>query len=135
MGIIKSKIPTWQRVCAGFARLQPWYLLTKYQNRWAKALFAFVNACISIGIISVAAVVAEQPLIFPVLGPISFLCFYSPSAGESSPRNVILSHGSGMLIGWLTLVAANSVFGAEGMATQIIAVARDTFDMLLNSFR
>jgi len=122
MGIIKSKIPTWPHVCTGLARLQPWYLLTKYQNRWSRAVFAFVNACMSIGIISVAAAWAEQPLIFPTLGPISFLCFYSPSAGASSPRNVISAHGAGVIIGWLTVYAANSVFGVEGMATQIVAV-------------
>lgn len=86
------------------ARLQPWYLLTKYHNRFARAVFAFINSCISIGIITIAAIYTQQPLIFPSLGPSAFLFFYKPSHAASSPRNAILGHGFGILVGWLAFM-------------------------------
>ena len=104
------------------ARLQPWYLLTRYQNRWTRSLFAFVNACISIGIMSAAALLTGQPLIFPSLGPTAFLCFYVPSAASSAPRNVILSHGAGVLVGWLSLWAVEGILGSGSAGAQIGAV-------------
>ena len=52
------------------------------------ALFSFVNGCISIGLMSLAALVTGAPLIFPSLGPTAFLFFYTPTAPAASPRNI-----------------------------------------------
>lgn len=101
------------------ARLQPWYLLTKYPNRFTRSVFAFVNAGISIGIMTGAASYTDQPLIFPSLGPSAFLFFYQPSAPSSSPRNAILAHGSAILIGWLCF----NLIGMDTASAQIEAVA------------
>ncbi|MFQ5741893.1 MAG: HPP family protein [Acidobacteriota bacterium] len=87
---------------AQLARLQPWYVLTRYQNRFTRALFAFVNACISIGILAGIAFYAQQPMVFPSLGPSAFLFFYRPSDAASCPRNALLGHGVGVVIGLLS---------------------------------
>ena len=117
MGSVDATVRTsW---LARLARLQPWYLLTKYPNRLTRSVFAFVNAGISIGIMTGAASYTDQPLIFPSLGPSAFLFFYQPSAPSSSPRNAILAHGSAILIGWLCL----RLFGIETPTAQIEAVA------------
>jgi len=82
------------------ARIQPWYILTRYPGRFSKALFAFINSVISMGIMGLAAWYTEQPLVFPSLGPSAFTFFFRPSSPSSSPRNAILAHGSGFLIGY-----------------------------------
>lgn len=109
----------WIRCLERLARLQPWYLLTRYQNRVTRSVFAFVNGCIAIGIMTGAAVYTNQPLIFPSLGPSAFLFFYQPSSPASSPRNTILAHGSGLIIGWLAFI----LFGNETPIRQIVAAA------------
>lgn len=101
------------------ARLQPWYLLTRYPNRFTKSVFAFVNGSLAIGIISCAAVYTNQPLIFPSLGPSAFLFFYLPAAAVSSPRNAILGHGAGVLTGIISFWVCASLFGEGTSAAQI----------------
>ncbi len=82
------------------AHLQPWYLLIRFPHRLARSIFVFAGGTVAIGIISIAAVVTGQPMIFPSLGPSAFLFFSQPTAPSSCPRNAILSHGSGILVGW-----------------------------------
>jgi CBS-domain-containing membrane protein len=62
---------------------------------------------VSIGIMSAAAALTGQPLIFPSLGPTAFLLFYTPRAPTASPRNTIIGHLIGVLAGYVSLV----VFG------------------------
>lgn len=66
--------------------------------------FALVNGCISIGLMSAAALVTGQPLIFPSLGPTAFLLFYTPLLASASPRNTVTGHLIGVLAGYLALV-------------------------------
>lgn len=101
------------------ARLQPWYLLTRYPNRLTRSIFAFVNASISIGIIGAAAVGTGQPLVYPSLGPCAFLFFYLPSTPASSPRNAILSHGAGILVGWMSFWLFAMLLGTGTSGAQI----------------
>ena len=68
------------------------------------ALFSFINGCISIGLMSVLAVLTHSPFIFPSLGPTAFLFFYTPTAPSASPRNTIVGHAIGALMGYLSLV-------------------------------
>jgi CBS-domain-containing membrane protein len=70
-------------------------------------LFAFVNGLIAIGLMATAAVVTDQPFIFPSLGPTAFLLFYTPLLPASSPRNTLGGHLIGASAGYLALV----VFG------------------------
>lgn len=80
-------------------------LTDRYGTRLMLGLFAFANGLISIGIMSAAAAITSQPLIFPSLGPTAFLLFYSPSAPVASPRNTIIGHLIGVAAGYLSLVA------------------------------
>ncbi len=103
---------------ARMARLQPWYLLTRYPNRWARSLFAFISGGTSIAVMSLAALYTQQPLLFPSLGPSAFLFFYKPSASSASPRNAVLAHGAGILVGWLSwsLLASGTPLGKTAAA-------------------
>lgn len=50
-------------------RLRVTALQERYSSVAVLGAFAFVNGCLSIGIMAGAALVAGQPLIFPSLGP------------------------------------------------------------------
>ena len=73
----------------------------------ALSLFAFVNGCISIGLMALTGLVTRAPFVFPSLGPTAFLFFYTPLAPTASPRNTIVGHAVGASMGWLSL----QVFG------------------------
>ena len=79
-------------------------LTERFGTRWVLGAFAFVNGLVSIAIMSAAAVLTGQPLIFPSLGPTAFLLFYSPRAPTASPRNTIIGHLIGVVAGYLSLV-------------------------------
>lgn len=82
-------------------------LTERYGTRLMLGFFAFANGLISIAVMSAAAVITGQPLIFPSLGPTAFLLFYTPRAPAASPRNTIYGHLIGVMAGYLSLV----VFG------------------------
>lgn len=69
----------------------------------ALGVFAFVNGCISIGLMTAAAMATGQPFIFPPLGATAFLLFHSPTIATSAPRNVIVGHFFGTIAGYLGL--------------------------------
>lgn len=84
-------------------------LLSRYNSVPVMAIFSFVNGCISIGLMSLAALLTSQPMVFPSLGPTAFLCFFTPTAATASPRNTIIGHLIGVSAGWICLV----VFGLQ----------------------
>jgi CBS domain-containing membrane protein len=108
---------------ARLARLQPWYLLIRFPQQLTRSVFTSVSAAISIGIIATAAICTAQPLIFPSLGPSAFLFFAQPTSPASSPRNAILAHGSGILIGWGSYWLLGMLFGFGTPAAQVAAAA------------
>ncbi|MGA7672874.1 MAG: HPP family protein [Nitrolancea sp.] len=79
------------------------------------SLFSFVNGCLSIGIMSLAALVSGQPFIFPSLGPTAFLFFYTPLTPPASPRNALIGHFIGVVAGWTSLL----VFGLQHVGPAI----------------
>lgn len=87
-----------------FQRLRLSNLLRHYHSVPLLALFSFVNGCLSIGLMAVAALVTRAPFIFPSLGPTAFLFFYTPTAPAASPRNTLIGHAIGAAAGWLSLV-------------------------------
>src|SRR5216117_3284126 len=56
-----------------FTRLRLPWLLQHHARVPVLALFSFINGCISIGIMSMLAVITHTPFIFPSLGPTAFL--------------------------------------------------------------
>lgn len=88
-------------------RAQVTYLLRRYNSIPVLAAFSFVNGCISIGIMALAALITDAPFVFPSLGPTAFLFFYTPTATTASPRNAIIGHAVGAAMGWISL----AIFG------------------------
>ncbi|HWO71666.1 MAG TPA: HPP family protein [Actinomycetota bacterium] len=80
-------------------------LTRRYDSTLVLGLFAFVNGCLSIGVMSLAALATGQPFVFPSLGPTAFLLFYTPDAPAASPRNTVAGHLIGVGAGYLSLVA------------------------------
>jgi CBS-domain-containing membrane protein len=96
-------------------------LLDRYDGTKLTAIFSFINGCLSIAIMSVAALLSHEPFIFPSLGPTAFLFFYSPLAPVASPRNAFIGH----LIGAIAGLGSLLVFGLQGdppaIATSVTA--------------
>jgi CBS-domain-containing membrane protein len=86
-----------------FHRAQVRHLLRHYSRIPVLALFSFINGCLSIGLMSLVALVTHEPFIFPSLGPTAFLFFYTPTAPPASPRNAIIGHLVGAAAGWISL--------------------------------
>lgn len=63
-----------------------------------------VNGMVSIGLMSLVALMTGQPFIFPSLGPTAFLLFYSPLQPTACPRNTLCGHLIGVVAGYLSLV-------------------------------
>ncbi len=101
------------------ARLQPWYLLIRFPQKAARAAFAAVGAAIAIGIICTVAIITGQPLVFPTLGPSAFLFFSQPAAPASCPRNAIVAHGSGILIGWAVYWLFGIALSCDAVTAQV----------------
>jgi CBS-domain-containing membrane protein len=80
------------------------WLLDRYSRVPVLALFSFINGCVSIGLMSLLAVITNSPFVFPSLGPTAFLFFYTPTAPAASPRNTIVGHLIGVCAGYFALV-------------------------------
>ncbi len=105
----------------------PW-LMRYHNHRVTLAVFSFINSLISIGIMTVLAGLTNSDLIFPSLGPTAFLFFYSPTAPSASPRNAVLGHLIGMVMGYLSLVVTGLTLSGPALAVgitgpRVIAVA------------
>lgn len=100
-------------------RLRLSSLETRHSSTTVMGAFALVNGVVSIGIMSAAAVVTGQPLIFPSLGPTAFLLFYTPTAPAASPRNTICGHAIGAAAGYLALIVFGLTEAAPALATEV----------------
>ena len=96
-------------------------LQRRYSSVAVLGAFAFINGCLSIGIMALAALVTSQPLIFPSLGPTAFLLFYTPRAPAASPRNTIVGHLIGVLAGYGSLVAFGLLDAGPALAEGVTA--------------
>src|SRR6516225_5580405 len=67
------------------------------------ALFMFINGFISIGILCGLAMVFRTPFIFPTLGAIAFLVFFTPTTPAASPRNALCGHAVALVCGYAAL--------------------------------
>jgi CBS domain-containing membrane protein len=100
-----------------FRRLRLSNLLRHHSSVPLLALFSFINGCISIALMAMAALVTGAPFVFPSLGPTAFLCFYTPTAPAASPRNTLAGHLIGAAMGWLCL----QVFGLGTAKPALVA--------------
>jgi CBS domain-containing membrane protein len=96
----------------------PW-LTQRYAQTPVLALFSFINGCISIGLMSVLAVITHSPFVFPSLGPTAFLFFYTPTAPSASPRNTLIGHAVGAGAGYLSLVVTGLTMARPALAAGV----------------
>lgn len=98
-----------------------------HRSRALVGLFAFVNGAISIGLMAAVAAATHEPFVFPSLGPTAFLLFYTPTAASASPRNAILGHLIGLVMGALALALFGLVHAGptitEGVSVPRIGAA------------
>ncbi len=74
-------------------------------SRRAVALRVVLGTAITTTIIGLLAWVLHEPFVFPSLGPMTFLLFFTPMAAMSAPRNAIIGQAIGVGSGYLALVA------------------------------
>jgi CBS domain-containing membrane protein len=96
----------------------PW-LTQRYAQTPVLALFSCINGCISIGLMSVLAVITHSPFVFPSLGPTAFLFFYTPTAPSASPRNTLIGHAVGAGAGYLSLVVTGLTMARPALAAGV----------------
>lgn len=75
MGIRNERV-RWQLVAGILRRLHLERLSERYNRRAVMAGFNLVNGSLSIGIISLLALVTQEAFIFPSLGATAFILFY-----------------------------------------------------------
>jgi CBS-domain-containing membrane protein len=97
-------------------RLQFRRLQERYNSVSLLAAFSFINGLVSIAIMSAVALATDEPFIFPSLGPTAFLFFFTPMAPAASPRNTIIGHAIGALMGWLSLL----IFGLQDDGAAVV---------------
>lgn len=99
------------RTVAFFSKLRLGYLVHRRENtRITIVLFLITAATAALGIITATAYLAKLPLLYPPLAPSAFILFYTPMAPAASPRSVVLSHGMGLALGVLCLMAASMIW-------------------------
>jgi CBS-domain-containing membrane protein len=86
------------------ARFRLERLLARFPERLVWAVFMFVNGFITIGLLSIVAMVTHTSFIFPSLGPTAFLFFFTPTLPTASPRHTIYGHAIGIACGYGALV-------------------------------
>jgi CBS domain-containing membrane protein len=96
----------------------PW-LTQHYPRTPVLAIFSFINGCISIGLMSLLALITRSPFIFPSLGPTAFLFFYTPLAPSASPRNTLVGHTIGVLAGYFSLVVTGLTMAGPALAVGV----------------
>ncbi len=92
------------------------------------ALFMFVNGFISIAILTGLAKLFQTPFIFPTLGAVAFLVFFTPTTPPASPRNALCGNAVAIACGygalWVTgLQHAGAATDAELSWKRILAVS------------
>jgi CBS-domain-containing membrane protein len=102
-----------------FAHIRLPWLTQRYAQTPVLVLFSFINGCISIGLMSVLALITKSPFIFPSLGPTAFLFFYTPRAPSASPRNTIVGHTIGALAGYFSLVVTGLTAAGPALAVGV----------------
>ncbi|HXF36389.1 MAG TPA: HPP family protein [Actinomycetota bacterium] len=96
-------------------------LSRRYNSTLILGLFAFINGCLSIGIMALAALVTGQPFVFPSLGPTAFLLFYTPQAPTACPRNTLVGHLIGVGAGYFSLAALGLLHQGPALAEGVTA--------------
>jgi hypothetical protein len=77
--------------------------------------YVLINCVIAMVILSTAALLTNEPFIFPSLGPTAFILFFASLSVQAAPKNVFC----GQLIGLLCGVVGLIIFGLVGDASSV----------------
>jgi CBS-domain-containing membrane protein len=72
-------------------------------ERASSPLFVAGACLVAMSLIGGVSLLVEQPLIFPALGASTLVVFADPHAVVAQPRNVVLGHSIGAVLGWAAL--------------------------------
>ena len=97
-------------------RLRMQWLLRHFDERKVWAAFMFVNGFVTIGLLSLVALVTGTPFVFPSLGPTAFLLFFDPRAPSASPHHAIVGHAIGIACGYGALVLLHLEHSGSALA-------------------
>ena len=86
-----------------FASLRLPSLLRRYPTRVVWSGYLLVNGFLTIGMLTLVAMVSGTPFVFPSVGPTALLLFLHPERAVSSPRNAVLGHAIGIACGYASL--------------------------------
>lgn len=75
--------------------------------------YVLVNCVIAMVILSTAALLTNEPFIYPSLGPTAFILFFASMSVQAAPKNVFC----GQLIGLACGVVGLAIFGLMGVAS------------------
>jgi CBS domain-containing membrane protein len=95
------------------------WLLGHFPERWVWAGFMFVNGFVTIGLLSIVAMITHTPFVFPSLGPTAFLFFFTPTLPTASPRHSIYGHGIGIACGYGALSLCGLEHAPPAIATGV----------------
>lgn len=97
-------------------RLRIQWLLRRFDERKVWAAFMFVNGFITIGLLSLVALVTGTPFVFPSLGPTAFLFFFDPKAPSASPHHALIGHAIGIACGYGSLLLLHLEHSGSALA-------------------
>lgn len=82
-------------------RLMP--LMNRFPPRLVWSAYVMLSGFITIALLSVVAMLTNNPFVFPSLGPTAYLYFFSPLARSSSPRHALYGHAIAIVCGYFAL--------------------------------
>ena len=99
-------------------RLRFFYVATRGNIKRLIAVYVFVTSFLGLSVLGGITLLFYWPLLFPSLGPTTFLIFYAPARAMSWPRNCIMGHLSGMVCGFLAFLVLYCFFPEKAMKTE-----------------
>jgi CBS domain-containing membrane protein len=94
-------------------------LLSYYPARLTIAVYVLIGCFSSIATVSAVAFETRNPFVFPSLGPTAYLLFFTPLARSSSPKHAIIGHATGLVCGYMALLATHSTSTGGGLQSAI----------------
>ena len=81
-------------------RLRLKWLLAHLPPTLVWAVYMALNSFVTVGLLTVLALITHNPFVFPSLGPTAYLFFFTPLGESSSPRNAVLGHAIDLACGF-----------------------------------
>lgn len=66
-------------------------------------LFSVAHCGLSMLLVGALSLAMGQPLLIPAIGASAYVVFAAPEAEVAAPRNVLVGHLVGAIVGWLAL--------------------------------